>query len=90
MSSRRWTEPEVEDRVLEPERAASISGAVAEPCEPERDAIVSAFYGERTYRQAGLVLGVSERTGKSRIRTALVRLRAALVNLPGRLDDHAA
>lgn len=89
-SSRGFAEPEAEARLVEQERSARISRAIAELPGPERDAIVSAFYGERSYREAALVLGVAEGTIKSRIRSGLVKLRSALGDLSWVADDKAA
>jgi len=44
----------------------------------ERDAIVTAFYGGCTYREAAVALGLDEGTVKSRIRAGLHHLGAAL------------
>ena len=75
--------PDVESDqdLLEQERSATIARAIAELPPNERDAIVSAFYGERTYREAAQVLGVPEGTVKSRIRAGLRSLHAALGDL---------
>lgn len=68
--------------VLEQERSARIADALSELPAPERDAIVSAFYGERTYREAARVLCEPEGTIKSRIRAGLATLRIALGDFP--------
>lgn len=44
----------------------------------EKEAIVTVFYGSRTYREAAFVLRVSEGTTKSRIRSGLRRLALTL------------
>ncbi len=72
---------ESDQELLERERSATIAGAVSELPPGERDAIVSAFYGERTYREAAEVLGEPEGTVKSRIRAGLRTLHAALGDL---------
>ena len=45
---------------------------------PIREAVVTAFYGRLTYREAADVLGVPEGTIKSRIRVGLRQLRTEL------------
>jgi DNA-directed RNA polymerase specialized sigma24 family protein len=64
--------------VLEPECAAEISRAITGLRRPKRDAVVSAFYGVPTYREAARVLGVLVGTVGSRVRTARFALRAVL------------
>lgn len=44
----------------------------------ERDAIMLAYFGGRTYREAATLLGQPEGTVKSRIRSGLVNLRRSL------------
>lgn len=73
---------EADQELLERERSERIATAISELPEPERDAIVSAFYGEVTYREAARILSVPEGTLKSRIRTGLVTLRRALGDPP--------
>jgi DNA-directed RNA polymerase specialized sigma24 family protein len=91
MSSRRWTEPDAEDRVLEPDCKATISRAGAELPGPARDAFVAAFHGESTtYREAGRVLGVLVGTVGPRVWTSRFALRAVLGDLFWPVDDHAA
>jgi RNA polymerase sigma-70 factor (ECF subfamily) len=60
--------------------------AAAVDCLPvtERDALVTAFWGERTYRQTALQLDRPEGTTKSQIRSGLRQLRVVLADS---LDD---
>lgn len=64
--------------VLERERAERIATAIGELPPPERDVIVTAFYGEVTYRELARLMALPEGTVKSRIRTGLVKLRGSL------------
>ncbi len=71
----------VEDRLLGEEAAARVRSAVAGLPVAERDAIVSAFYEQRTYRETARWLEVPEGTIKSRIRSGLRRLHPLLTEL---------
>lgn len=57
----------------------------------ERQAVLAAYYGDRTYREVAQDLGVPQGTIKSRIRTGLAKLRHALGEpSPVGADDEAA
>ena len=73
----------VEDRLLCNEVAARVRIAVAGLPVNEREAIVSAFYEERSYRATARWLEVPEGTIKSRIRSGLQRLHPLLAELGG-------
>ena len=47
----------------------------------EADAIIAAFFGEHTYQDVAMMLGVPEGTVKSRIRSGLKRLQVELKDL---------
>lgn len=72
--------------MLEPDKAM-ISRAVAELPGPARNAFVSAFHGESSFREAGRVL---VGTGGSRVRPSHFGLRAVLGDSFWPVDDHAA
>jgi len=76
------TSAAADHELLEQERSARIAEALTELPAPQRDAIVSAFYGERTYREAAQLLRQPEGTIKSRIRAGLETLRNALGDFP--------
>lgn len=72
----RW--PGVEETVAATLAAERVRRALDDLSEPERTAIILAFYGGRSYRQVASELGVAEGTIKSRIRSGLQRLARAL------------
>ena len=45
---------------------------------PEREPILLAYFGDRSYRDTAQMLGLPEGTVKSRIRSGLASLRRAL------------
>jgi len=60
--------------------AETVRRALADLSEGERDAIELAYFGGHTYREVATLLEVPEGTVKSRIRSGLLRLRAALID----------
>jgi len=71
----------VDDGLLRGETASRVRAALADLPAKERDAIAAAFFGRATYRGAATILGEPEGTVKSRIRSGLLRLRPALLEL---------
>jgi RNA polymerase sigma factor (sigma-70 family) len=49
---------------------------------PQREAVVLAYFGGRTYREVAVELGIPEGTAKTRLRDGLARLRH-LMTTPG-------
>ncbi len=69
---------DVDDDVVRSESATLVVAALNELPTPLREAIVTAYYGQCTYKEAALVLGQPEGTIKARIRMGLSQLRTAL------------
>jgi RNA polymerase sigma factor (sigma-70 family) len=59
--------------------AEAVRNALASLSEGERSAIELAYFGGHTYREVATLLEQPEGTVKSRIRSGLLRLRAALI-----------
>lgn len=64
----------VEDEIVSNDVAVSVRDAVDALPPREREAIVTAIYGQCTYSEAAVVLDVAEGTIKSRIRAGMRRL----------------
>ncbi len=69
---------DVDQRLLAEERSGAVAKALRALPAVERDAIVAAYFGGCTYREAARILGAPEGTIKSRIRSGLRRLQAPL------------
>ena len=55
-----------------------VMAALAQLSEPQKEAVVLAYYGGRTYREVSEELGIPEGTAKTRLRDGLARLRGLL------------
>lgn len=62
----------------EVEERQRVRGALASLTEVQREAVVLAYFGGRTYREVAEELEIPEGTAKTRLRDGLVRLRKAL------------
>lgn len=65
------------DRV---EERQQVRDALGDLSEVQREAIVLAYFGGRTYREVAVELGIPEGTAKTRLRDGLVKLRQALAS----------
>lgn len=72
---------EVDAQALQQERKGRVVAAIERLPPKEREAIVIAFYGNCTYREAADVLNQPEGTIKARIRAALKHLAPSLRDL---------
>lgn len=62
------------------EERDSILNALKELTESQREALVLAYFGGRTYREVAEELQIPEGTAKTRLRDGLIRLRTVLVS----------
>ncbi|MDZ4827800.1 MAG: sigma-70 family RNA polymerase sigma factor [Actinomycetota bacterium] len=70
---------DLELEVLQLVESEAVRAALATLSGGERDAIELAYFGGHTYREVAVLLEQPEGTVKSRIRSGLLRLRAALI-----------
>jgi len=70
----------LERAVAELSEGEAVRRALAELSEGERGAIELAYFSGHTYREVAQLLELPEGTVKSRIRSGLLRLRAALID----------
>lgn len=57
-----------------------VRDALAQLSDMQREAVVLAYFGGRTYREVAVELGVPEGTAKTRLRDGLLRLRQLLAS----------
>jgi RNA polymerase sigma-70 factor, ECF subfamily len=62
------------------EERDELRAALSSISEVQREAVVLAYFGGRTYREVAAELGIPEGTAKTRLRDGLAKLRAALTN----------
>ena len=74
---------DLEHEVMDLAVAGRVKDALKDLPEGERSAIVMAYFGGYTYREAAEILGEPEGTVKSRIRSGLKKLRGSLVDVGG-------
>jgi RNA polymerase sigma-70 factor (ECF subfamily) len=70
---------DLEREVMQLVESESVRRAIATLSAGERDAIELAYFGGHTYKEVAVLLEQPEGTVKSRIRSGLLRLRAALI-----------
>lgn len=70
----------LDEDILRSESSDRVISALNELPEDLREAIVTAFYGNCTYKEAATVLGQPEGTIKARIRKGLAQLREVLID----------
>jgi RNA polymerase sigma-70 factor, ECF subfamily len=71
---------DLERAVAELSEGEAVRRALADLSDGERGAIELAYFGGHTYREVAQLLELPEGTVKSRIRSGLLRLRAALID----------
>jgi RNA polymerase sigma-70 factor (ECF subfamily) len=74
------SDAELERAVADLSEGEAVRRALAGLSDGEREAIELAYFGGHTYREVATLLEVPEGTVKSRIRSGLLRLRAALID----------
>ncbi len=71
---------DLERAVADLSEGEAVRRALASLSDGEREAIELAYFGGHTYREVAVLLEQPEGTVKSRIRSGLLRLRAALID----------
>ena len=71
---------DLEREVLDLAEAEAVRAALMTLADGERAAIELAYFGGHTYKEVAVLLEQPEGTVKSRIRSGLLRLRAALID----------
>jgi RNA polymerase sigma-70 factor (ECF subfamily) len=68
------------DRLGAVDDREQVKDALAQLSDMQREALVLAYFGGRTYREVAVELGVPEGTAKTRLRDGLLRLRQLLAS----------
>ncbi len=69
---------DMSQRMIDQQTVAAVQGALVRLAPDEREAITATFYGNMSYREAAVRLGIAEGTLKGRVRTGLRKLRTDL------------
>jgi RNA polymerase sigma-70 factor (ECF subfamily) len=72
------TRPSGAEQLEEIEEKQRMAQALAQLSRVQREALVLAYYGGRTYREVAEELGIPEGTAKTRLRDGLKRLREVI------------
>jgi RNA polymerase sigma-70 factor (ECF subfamily) len=72
-----------EQRMTDVDRRQEIRSALARLSDVQREAVVLAYFGGRTYREVAVELGIPEGTAKTRLRDGLTRLRELMGSFRG-------
>jgi RNA polymerase sigma-70 factor (ECF subfamily) len=75
------SDDDLERAVVELTEGEAVRRALRTLSDGERQAIELAYFGGHTYREVAAILSEPEGTVKSRIRSGLLRLRAALIEM---------
>ena len=76
-------EPSTSEQVVEVDRRDEVKSALAKLPAVQKEAIVLAFFGGRTYREVAEELEIPEGTAKTRLRDGLTRLRGLMIEAKG-------
>lgn len=74
------TTPSGSEQMNEIDRREEIKKALSELSLVQREAIVLAYFGGRTYREVAEELGIPEGTAKTRLRDGLIRLKELMAS----------
>lgn len=94
-ASRRVKDSLMEELVVQPQhgfedqvgRRTDLNEALDKLSPVQREAIVLAYFGGRTYREVASELGIAEGTAKTRLRDGLLRLRSGLTQSRREAED---
>lgn len=78
------TELTTDEPTVEMEDRQELKAALAQLSGAQREALVLAYFGGRTYREVAVELGIPEGTAKTRLRDGLNKLRQVMSRPEGR------
>nr|MBA2601160.1 sigma-70 family RNA polymerase sigma factor [Actinomycetota bacterium] len=76
-------EPLTDEPMAAVEERHEVRQALAQLSSVQREAIVLAYFGGRTYREVAVELSIPEGTAKTRLRDGITRLRELVISYRG-------